>query len=297
MIYIGRVLSNKDDDDCGRIKVYIEDIDRERPEGDYAVPIIPRIIQAIPREGEMVNILVMDDRDGRNFKQRFYIGPIISQMQNLPLSYFDEALSSYNFSAKNKKTPLKYRPIANGCFAKTEEIAINGRKNCDIIVGDDSIRIRSGAKMYDGFTNGVYKFNTINPSFIQLTYKNEPLLPLRPVYNADGVKVGTEVTDVYSTAVMSAEEIILAGTRKYHSELTEGRSDMITDENLKKLIAECHPLPYGDVLAKILHVFRVAFLNHVHNWGPVKPCPKTEGYDELTTLDLSSMLSQDVKIS
>lgn len=295
MIQVGHVRSIDDYEDGGRIKVYIEKIDINEPEGKNAFPLIPRLINCVPKVNEKVLVFGLKD-DSRNSLQRFYIGPIISQYQNIFEALGDRAMSSFDHIPYQNKIALKNYANAKGCFSDKDEIAINGRKNCDIIVGDNSIRIRSGARMFDEGTTKAFKFNTANPAFAQLTFHEKPFVVDKPVIDRQGDITKKQQT-VESTAVIAAEEVMLVSARDYPYDLTRGRGEMITDESMKKLIEELHPIPYGDVLAKYLNIFRTAFLNHVHNWGPAEPCPGSEGYDKLVNLDFNEMVSENIRTS
>ena len=171
-------------------------------------------------------------------------------------------------------------------FPKTEDIAIYGRKDTDIILSDDDIRIRSGARLYDESTPTLVNFNKRSPSFIKLKYYPNELL--------NGVK---------STATIVADKINLISPQGLPFFNVTDTNEGISDEEMKKIIEKAHKLPYGDELIEFLCYFLKMFKSHTHKYHNMPPCPDSNSkiFDSLydgTQQNLEkSLLSDNVKIN
>jgi hypothetical protein len=88
-IYMGKVVSVDDDYNVGRIRVFIGEIDEASTPDDslpYAYPLMSRIVHVMPKVGEAVLVLMgstFDNKKSQLRKNRFWIGPLISNYQNI----------------------------------------------------------------------------------------------------------------------------------------------------------------------------------------------------------------------
>ena len=170
-------------------------LEKEPPEKGglpWCEPLLPKFINAIPKEGELVKIVTFDYRNKKLNRQ--YIGPVIPQQTPSDL------LNSDNIDAANKInnglfTPLNasnyYPNWENNPEASTvdkiwriypdyDDIAILGRKNTDIILKDagyyDEIILRSGKINSDSLkeiptaSKTPYVLNTKNPGYITINF-------------------------------------------------------------------------------------------------------------------------------
>lgn len=101
-----------------------------------------------------------------------------------------------------------------------------------------------------------------------------------------------------STATIVADKINLLGNNSKQSnyKLTD-RDDLITDEEMRKIVETAHQLPYGDKLIEFLDIFRKAFLNHTHSHYLLPPIPDPETIPQLEGYNLERMLSDTVRIN
>ena len=267
MIYIGEVIDIVDPNGGDRIKVRLLPADKWKTEEqiEYAFPLLPKLFHIKPKVGEAV--LVICAVDGLQETQRYYLGPIISQPQNM---YYDD----YQFGATNllkrglgkpKKTIDDFSE-ANGALAKPDETAIYSRQNTDIILSNNDIRIRCGAKLINPSINNQtgdnIVFNKNNPGFIKLKYHDTPFInPLQPR------------TQSKSTITAVADEINLLSNKSSEAFETTNTNGQITDETMAKIINEAHVLPYGDVLVDFLMAFLQMFKAHTHKYAGDRPCP------------------------
>ena len=267
MVYIGEVLSIDDIYGGDRIKVRLlpEDGIKSVSEIAYAFPLLPKILHIKPKVGECVAIVCAIDNNKNS--QRYYIGPVISQPQNL--YYSDYQFQSTSLIKGGIGMPLQN--IANdseatGALAKDDETAVYSRQNSDIILSNNDIRIRCGSRLLT--PNGNISFNKNNPSFIKLKYHERGLN-----------NVLQPETQSHSTATIVADEINLLSNKSKDpllgsNELVDA-NEQITDENMQKILNEAHALPYGDKLVDFLMCFLQMFKSHTHKYHNDRPCPDT----------------------
>lgn len=287
-LYFATVIGVEDNQGGDRIKaaVYPADKRLSYEEIPYAFPLLPKFFHIKPKVGEMVGI-ICEDRSPAS--QRYYIGPFISQPQFTQYEGTLNATSLLRGGVKNSAVPAQNKRETKGAFAKEEEIAILGRKNSDIIISDDDIRIRSGAKLFKDDNSGEVSFNKQDPAFIKLKYYPEPL-------KIDGNKIK-------STATVVADKINLISTNgDPYFDVTDD-SESISDAEMKKIIESAHRLPYGDELVKFLLMFLQMFKSHTHKYHNMPPCPDgiSGKFDSTYNADEESLsnklLSRDVRIN
>lgn len=279
-----KVVDVSDETDSDRIKVRIcpDDNDTKLEDLPYAFPLLPKMFHVKPKVGEAVLIFLAIANNGNS--QRYYIGPVISQdhrIYNDP--YFSGADSFFNGKPKDFDEAHSKYGDENGIFPNDNDIVIRGRKNADIQVTYDDVRIKAGVKVVND--NNEYKmtFNTRNPAYAKLKYHKKNL-----------------AGDTKSTASVVADKIcLLSNNSPNYYNLTD-RKDLITDEELNKVIKSAYKLPYGEKLVDFLKVFVNAFVNHTHNFPMIPPNPFHTS--ELLTkkaefLDREAMLSDTVRIN
>lgn len=270
MIYIGKVLDINDPNGGDRIKVRLLPSDKWKNGEDvgYAFPLLPKNLHIKPKVGE--SVFVMCASDDTQASQRYYIGPLISQPQNM---YYD----SYQFGATNllkdsvatpKKT-IDMNADATGALAKSDEVAIYSRQNTDIILSNNDVRIRCGSRLltpsFGYASNDNIKFNKKNSAFIKLKYFETPLTnTLQP-----------KAKNSQSTATIVADEIALISNKSTDPDLRNGelydKNEQISDETMQKIINEAHVLPYGDILVDFLMGFLQVFKSHTHSYSQAPP--------------------------
>jgi hypothetical protein len=159
-----KVIEIDDDTDADRIKVRLapEDNSKTMSEIEYAFPLLPKMFHVKPKIGEAVLVFLSVNNDGNS--QRYYIGPVISQDHRIFNDPFLMGADSFlKGSYKKFDTAPRMNPDFNGILPNDEDIVIRGRKNTDIQITDDDIRIKAGVKVVDN--NNTYKmcFNIKNP--------------------------------------------------------------------------------------------------------------------------------------
>jgi len=301
---IGRVESNTNDElDGKRIKVRIEADSRTTDIPD-AFPLLPKIMHIIPKVGEAVIVFYPNDKPN---EQRFYLGPITSQYQHMFKDYFDFGALKLIGGKGDADTAITNIPKTHGAFATNEDIAIYGRKNSDIILGDSDLRIRCGCHLVNKIDTTDIAFNKSNPSFIKLKYHENPVQVTKPKWMNDRFEK-VPSGNLESSACIVAQEINLISTDSGNPYINTSNTDIknrlsknngnegISDEDLAKFIEEAHPLPYGDTLIKFLHIFIKAFENHTHRYHQMIPV-QDETMKTLKSYPLNDILSKNVRIN
>lgn len=286
IIKYGEVVSVDDDKDADRIKVriYPDDNSKTFEELPYAFPLLPKVLHVKPKVNEGVFVFCMDTSKD---SQRFYIGPVISQDHRL---FFDTCHGGGDSFFRGGKKDFDAAPSTDGKEIGTlpcdNDIVIRGRKNADIQITYDDIRIKAGVKVVDDSNTYKMAFNIKNPSYAKFKYHTKELI--------DGSK---------STATIVADKIaFLSNTSKEHINdlsLTD-TNDLITDESLNNVIQQAYRLPYGEKLIDFLKTFVDAFVNHTHDFTMLKPNPWHTGLlniKKTEMLDNKQMLSNTIRIN
>lgn len=279
-----KVISVSDDTDADRIKVRLspEDNSRSIDEIDYAFPILPKMFHVKPKVGEAVLVLLAVTNDGNS--QRYYIGPVVSQDHRLNFDpYFQGADSFLRGAYKKFDVAPRMNPDHNGILPNDNDIVIRGRKNADIQITDDDVRIKAGVKVVDNANAYNMMFNIKNPSYAKFKYHNASL--------ADGSK---------STATIVSDKIALLSNKSPNYFNTTDRKDLITDDELNRVIESAYKLPYGEKLVEFLNAFVDAFVKHTHPFQMLPPNPAYSAAlmeKKAQLLDKGEMLSDTVRIN
>lgn len=292
--YITEVVSIDDKAGGKRIKARVMPYDRTLSDSDipYAFPALPKLIHVLPKVGEAVIILC--DENGKG--QRFYIGPIISQDQFMDKDYF--AMGATNLLKgglnQNPSYVVDNDRGALGAMAKDEDVAIYGRKDADVIIKDEEVHIRSGARLTK---EGKVSFNRESPSFVKLKYHEEPLSQEKSSKKNSHKKTR-------STALVVADKIILASPSGDEGVNITNNGELVTDTEMVKMIERIHMLPYGDVLADFLYMFLKMFKEHTHKYhnmptSPIEPAHAAFDAKYGSTLEAieEKLLSKDIGIN
>lgn len=283
-ISIGEVKSVDDDTQSGRIIVDIKGVDDNIEESDKALafPLLPKHLQVMPKVGESVFVLKLDLKD-KNFVNRYWIGPIISQPQKLNLDpHFFTSQAALPSGTVNLEQAPKYISEANGVFPDKSYISIQGRNNSDLIFKDNELLLRAGQHEL----NQPLKFNNKNMGFFQIKY------------NANiSVEDGDNTVDTKMTvANVVADKIHLITHNATKNFALKDRNNLITDSAMSDIINNAHPIPYGDILLKFIEATKAYILNHVHSYHGNKPVAEKAVSDNFINFDLSRINSKNIKI-
>ncbi len=278
-----RVISIDDPIGANRIKVRMLPEDAAMSDEDiiaddkmFAIPLIPLLIYMKPKVGEDVLVLTSVLNDG--YSQRYYIGPVISQLNRIEA---DEAVRSLFRGSPSYPdvNPENRVEETYGAYPSDTDIVISGRRNTDIQFKENDVRLRCGVKKSNVANRADFTFNEKDPAYIKLKYYEN---------NDEG--------DFKSTATIVADKInLLSHQAKDHYKITD-RKDLIDDETMAQIVEKAHQLPYGDVLVEFLTLFRDAFVNHTHPFPTKKPCNTVE-MQNLSAYNMDKILSNNIRIN
>jgi hypothetical protein len=306
----GRVADNKDPYGGGRIKVRLmEDSGKDIGELLWCQSLLPKHIHIVPKVDELCLVfsatgIFAGDSD------RFYIGPVISQIDKLEkedskaASAFMKAgmidVRSNPYEVENADGI--YPETSNGYTEFGENFGILGRDNTDIITRRGEVWIRVNTYRNGSGNESNRKVFSKNVGYLKLKnhesteYYTPQYIrrdPLNPQGNGKTISFNT-------TATLVANEINLISSSPDAKKTfnTNDNHDMILDSDMKDILEKAHRLPYGDVLIEFLQAFKNAFINHSHT-GIVnlKPVAGGDGMQEFLKFDLADILSNNIRIN
>ena len=290
IFYYGVVVSNSDELGANRIKVRITGIDDAISKSDlaYSFPMVQKFVHIVPKIGETVLVLVPDVKNPQI--DRMYVGPLISQPQMLKKdSELFSSKSALDSGLREPRPAPTTIPENKGVYPKVNEIAIQGRNNSDIIFKDTEVLMRAGQFDINTIEGDIPKFNKVDPSYIQI--KHNTVL-VKETENKAEERGG--VINVVSNKI----NLLTHKNGSPRFQLNDQDTN-ISEVELLKIIANAHPLVFGDMLIEYLKLQRVAFANHVHPYPGMKPqdLSGSTDIDKYLEFDLESVLSKNIKIN
>jgi hypothetical protein len=302
----GKVVSIDDYNDAGRIKVRVLGVDNNKVDSEAfdAFPMLPKHINIVPKLKEAV--LIFTFKSGNNKVDRMYLGPIIPQPQFLNKADFDlEAWNAFSFGVQDLGPAPTERKKIRGGYPKKDEIAIQGRKNSDLILKESEVLLRAGKFVFKGdpANNGAspdefdeklgYKFNSKNQGYIQIKYNAQTNVPKS---SNESKEFGT-ITNIVSN------KINLLTYKDGSPTFTLANQDnLISDEEMQNILSTAHPLVFGDKLLEFLKLMKIAISNHTHKYLGLSP--HSEGQSEsakamqqMNEYDLEQILSKNIRIN
>jgi hypothetical protein len=304
IVEVALVVSVDDPYHMGRIKVRIKGprskggddgiLDNDLP---WCFPLIPKTYSVTPKPKEAVFVFIFNK--DREFADRLYIGPIISQPDKFNFdSYFETALRGFSFAPITPNVSIDKIPELKGVFPDPMDVSIQGRYNTDITQKPNEIVIRTG-KFEISKPNGnnpyPFKFNTKTQAYIQI--KNDVTLQVKTDTSAE--QKGT-VTNIVSNKV----NIITHENGNPRFNVTN-QDNLISEEEMANILKNAHQLPFGDILLQYLILMKEALLNHVHNGSGNPATDLTTSGNKQTIAEFKakaddlekSMLSKNIRIN
>jgi len=306
----GEVINNDDPLGLGRIKVWIKGSVINGGDDEligtgsssyeklpWCLPLMPKHFTIKPKIGEMVLIFLINKQ--KEGSDRLYIGPIISQLNKLDFdSARTTALAGFTFGPIEPNVSIANVPDLKGVFPSQNDVSIQGRYNTDITQKNNEIVIRAGKFVETQITgNNPYpiKFNFDTQAYIQI--KNGVTLP-KLTDNEVSSRIGS-VTNVVSNKI---NLITHGGSPDFN---TTNQTDLISTDELEKILSTAHQLPYGDILLQYLILLKEAFLSHVHRGNGLPPTDLTISGNKQSVKDFTknaskleqTMLSKNVRIN
>lgn len=287
--YTCKVISIEDDLNGGRIKARLSPVDDHVLDIDlpYAFPLIPKMLHIKPKVGETVEIICADANNPHS--ERFYIGPVISQPQHMYMDPFDfSSRSLFRGSVKTPDPNIDMDANTHGALPEDDDIALVGRTDADIILKDEEVRIRCGVRRTNGINKDKVSFNRLDPAYIKLKYNENGA-----TYTDNNTN---EKQEYKSTVTIAADRVNLLGHDSDTPFNLTDKNDLVSDEEMTKILETAHVLPYGDTLVEFLKLFVKVFAEHTHPIGNLTPC-KPDTFRKLISYDFNTLLSKVVRIN
>lgn len=301
-IEVAEVVSVDDPYHMGRIKVRIKGpastggddgtLDTDLP---WCFPLLPKTFSSTPKPREAVFVMFFSRY--REFADRLYIGPIISQPDKLNNDpYYNTALRGFTFASVQPDTTVDSIPELDGVFPDVNDVSIQGRYNTEITQKHNQVVIRAGKFEINPLSKPYgFVFNSKTQSYIQM--KNDAII--KPKTENSEAKLGT-VTNVVANKInlLTHED----GNPRFN---LLDQKDLISDETLTLILKDAHQLPYGDILLEYLILLKNAILYHVHNGSGNPATDLTTSGNQQTIAELKAkandlekrMLSKNVRIN
>lgn len=251
-----------------------------------AFPMLPKMFRVKPKPGEAVFVFTTTN-DANS--QRYYIGPIITQDDRMYNEPYEDAEAytrgGYTDFGQNKRENDRL----NGAFPNDNDVVIRGRKNADIYVTDNDVKLRAGVKKCENGNESNISVNLENPAFVKVKYHENPILD----------------SEVNSTVTVVADKINFFGNKSYDPEVhltnKERDNELIEDDKLEELMKDAHQLPYGDKLIEILKEIIRVLKDHTHPYSMCKPT-QNPLFDKLNQqytnlLEQEQLLSDTIRIN
>jgi len=271
---VGEVVSVDDPNYLGRIKVRIKGpVSRGGDDGiadadlTWCFPMIPKHISSQPKPKEAVFIFTFSS--DKQHTDRMYIGPIISQPQQLNYDpYYITALAGFSFGSQSPKVSINTIPQLKGVFPNPQDVSIQGRYNTDITQKTNEIVIRAGKftpTTPDKNNPFAFTFNAKTQAYIQI--KNDATI--KPKTENEDAEKGT-VTNIVANKI----NLLTHKDGSPRFDLTN-QDNLLSDEELARVLDEAHQLPFGDILLEYLRLMKEALFAHVHNGNGNPPTDLT----------------------
>ena len=306
LIRRGKVISINDPNDAGRIKVRVMGLDNSKTDAEtfWAFPMLPKHINIVPKLKDGVLIFTFDT--GNNKVDRMYMGPIIPQPQNLDKADFDlEAWNAFTFGTIDLGAAPTKRSKLRGGYPAQDDIAIQGRKNTDLILKDSEVLLRAGKFVYKGdladnsrdsseFDDKfACKFNLRTQGYIQIKYNAQINVPEG---NDEPKEYGT-VTNIVSNKI----NLLTHKNGSPRFNLTN-QDNLISDEEMQTILDTAHPVAFGDKVLEILKLIIIAIGNHTHKYPgssavSVGSSATAKVIQDMNKYDLEQILSKNIRIN
>lgn len=270
--YFGVVIDNNDINDGGVLLVRIPELDKfiEEPNLLKAFPLLPKTNSyTIPAIGEAVIVFLLDPE--KPYSNRFWVGPVISQFQNLALDPYQSALNLTNQPLNTPLKPISSIPTAKGLYPSKYErdVVYNlGRNNTDIKHEKNKLTIRAG------------KHLTNKP-----TEKNNKNTSLSQYYLSEDNKTSYKVDYADYHLMLSY----------LSTQLTE--NEELTEDDYKNVIEKGYSLLKAEPTIQLLKLIINILLTHTHPNNNVKTSENYENVKELSNFDFEQILSKYHKIN
>jgi hypothetical protein len=270
----------------------------------WAVSLLPKHLQVMPKVGEMCMVIVFNNNNPQ--QNRAWIGPLMSDKSKLSYEDANSGGDLLNSNVIPKSTKdvtenlnengedLKRKGDFTGGFPEKTDIAIMGRNNSDIVLptrkeGPD--RLNTGGEVL--IRAGKFSFkkskeltlNTVNPGFLRIK-----VMDLKN--DIESSETHSMLYSDYISIVSYKNSDGRTGTPKVFkiNPLLE------KDVDLKNFHDALSPMVRGDRLVEFLRLLVNYVKNHNHPYHK-HPATNSNSKPEIEKFDLLSILSPHIRIN
>lgn len=280
-----KVIENSNDPyDAGRIKVDILGIDSNKPTVEdlvWCFPLLPKLVHVRPKPGETV-LVILETLEGEH-DNRYYIGPILSQPYRYEVEHFaTTALDALKDARHDLSEPPSHNKDYALTFPQEEDVALIGRKNAEVILKENEVRILCGQQETPNHEKLINRMNfNLNPAYIQMKYFEKGMKP--EIKN--GIMAGNSGSQIKSVVNIGADKINLINDNEVFkffgfNPTTGNIEEDVSYSKIKNFIENSHQVVYGDLLLPFLKKFVEKFNTHVHPFPKTPPVMPIVGFNE-----------------
>lgn len=260
----------------------------------WAFPLMPKVFQSVPKEGE--GVLIFLQNTSTKTSQRFYIGPIISQPQYHKLCKRADGTSLFKGAERDPLEKMSNEPDTDGSFPNYNDIAVVGRGSEDIILKYNDVTKESEIDLRAGIRGeligntkpnlvGNVIFHGVDPAYIQLKYK--------AAIASDYGQAANSLINLVANRIN-----IMSNLDNSISHNLRDKDTLVKEDAIDDIMSKLHKVPKGDLLIKFLELLRTVLLTHVHSWPGNVQCGDTANKTgELSEFPINDILSEYVRIS
>jgi len=290
---------------------------RDNEQLPWCLPLVPEFLHVRPKVGEMVWIITENPK--KITSPRYWIGPVITSKYHLTKQNY---LDAYKIGLNSTHIP---NPVSNEdntdskrAFPAKDDIAIQGRKDADLILKDRELLLIAGKFKTTSTNAESYSINTETPCFLNLIQKINPeatknAQDQRGKVQNEAVE-GTggsekelnenesgELLEKFSEARLQSTNVNIFSPRgKYRNSGEMSKYEINKDlKSFDELSNSLHPAVFGDELVKLLDIIVQIILTHIHT--PQKPLASTGLSEELGKYtvkgDLQKLISYHIRIN
>ena len=234
------------------------DVDKKK-NGDnsiipWAFPLLPKTVQVVPKEGEAV-LVIADEAGEFATSQRYYIGPLISQPQFNTYCPSEHGTSLLQMASLKPLPAIDWHDGTAGSFPAKNDVALVGRGAEDIIMKYDDkkniseLDIRAGIRKTqkaDDVINGSPAilgkniiFNSVDPAYIQLKYKN-------------AIATGSKNAANSIINIVADRINIMSNKDTEVSHDIHDKDTLVKESEMNNIMNRLHQVPKGDKLVELL---------------------------------------------
>jgi hypothetical protein len=274
----------------------------------WAVPLLPKHLQVMPKIGEMCLVMVFDNNKPQ--QNRAWIGPLQSDKSKLSYEDADSGGDNLNSNVVPKKSKnttvnitedgkdLSKKGDFTGGFPEKYDVSIMGRNNADIVLptereGPDKLNtggevlIRAGKFTFTKRDDKNLSLNTVNPGFLRIKVTREG--------NGDNPQNFKTHSMLYSDYISLVSYKNSDGSAGVPS-VFKINPILRRDQNLRDFHEALSPLIRGDKLVEFLTLLVNYIKNHNHPYHKL-PSTNANSKPEIEKFDLNSLLSPHIRIN